>query len=99
MKNFFKKKSYFFTLLVSFATLFSAVLYAEDMRCGEDNDCPPGMFCLLPDGICIQGEPSISCTQHIEYGTLLICYKLDFTYYPPCVWTGVQVNNCAYFYF
>ena len=54
MKKFFKKKMYIFVLLISLSTLFSAILYAQEMPCQTDEDCPDGYIC--EDGFCIDNN-------------------------------------------
>jgi hypothetical protein len=96
MKNFLKKKIYFLAVLVSFTTLFSSVLYAQFIPCDEDIDCPEGLRCLQPEGICVVGIPEITCSQYVLYGIPSVCYVPDNRVYPPCTWTGAQVDICTW---
>jgi hypothetical protein len=67
MKKFLKKKVYFFALLISFSTLFSAILYAEGEQCTTDTDCPEGCFCI--DGYCVQagGVDIFTCYSNFTF--------------------------------
>lgn len=92
MKSIFKKKTYFFMVLMSFLTLSSSIMYADYLYCENDSQCPPGMICVIPGNFCFaSGE--IECNQYFEYNTELKCWKETSTY-PPCEWDGSQLYTC-----
>ncbi len=102
MKDFMKKKMYLILLVVSFSTLFSAILYADPIYCEKDSDCPPGKICVIPGNYCIDFNP-ITCTENYQYEVTLVCYKENPIYEHGsddpakkdyCIWTGLQFNTC-----
>lgn len=87
-------KIHIFVLLISLTTLFSAILYAQEMPCQIDEDCPEGYICQQPEGVCV---PALICTDHPEPYVPAICYEtiLDL---PPsiwCHWTGRRLDICV----
>jgi hypothetical protein len=98
MKKFLKKKIYFLAVLISFSTLFSAILYAQGSECITDGDCPEGYICQQPEGICIPAA-IITCNQHNELNVLLRCWTYNPFFDPRypltyCEWSGSPLDEC-----
>ena len=91
-------KSHIFVLLVSVLTLFSAILYAQEMPCQTDEDCPDGYVCQQPEGVCVPAVV-ITCTQYNELNVLLLCWTYN-PYFDPrkpltyCIWSGSPLDEC-----
>jgi hypothetical protein len=99
MKDFMKKKMYLILLVVSFSTLFSAILYADPIYCEYDWQCPEGMICVIPGNFCM--EPAvITCTQEVHIGEIAYCYDTDYfkNTWEWCIWDGRQSVNCLSFF-
>ena len=103
MKDFMKKKMYLILLVVSFSTLFSAILYADPIDCENDSDCPQGMICVIPGNICMV-PAIITCTaEPLMVDEISYCY-IEKWYWgnPPqtptafvdCIPTGSQSDMC-----
>jgi len=98
MKDFMKKKMYLILLVVSFSTLFSAILYADPIYCENDSQCPQGMVCVIPGNYCI--EPAvITCDYEASFVELSKCYIQtiieydDYTLYD-CFFDGIESHLC-----
>ena len=98
MKDFMKKKMYLILLVVSFSSLFSAILYADPIYCEKDSDCPPGMICVIPGNFCM--VPAVSnCTQTPQFYEIAYCYSEyttteDGVPMIKCKWEGVEAITC-----
>jgi len=96
MKDFIKKKMYLILLIVSFSTLFSAILYAQ-AGCEFDDQCPEGMICVIPGNFCILAC-EISCTQNPILNHLCYCYEPKYpqlsVFTVDCKFTGQEVDHC-----
>jgi hypothetical protein len=97
MKDFMKKKMYLILLVVSFSTLFSAILYAESsyVECEFDIQCPPGKICVIPGNYCMV-PAIISCTETLQYFEVAYCWDTNpqLPSYEWCFWTGKQSDTC-----
>lgn len=97
MKDYIKKKMYYILMIISFSTLFSAVLHSQQcIPCENDSDCPPGMYCIIPEYEC--RVATIVCTEHYVKGIELVCYE-ENVFFPMfdnyCRWTGSQLDRCT----
>jgi hypothetical protein len=95
MKDFMKKMMYLILLVVSFSTLFSAILYADPIYCNYDYECPQGMICVIPGNFCMV-PATITCTDEpLMVGEISYCYVPEYYHgggitIVLCKWTGVQ---------
>ena len=98
MKDFIKKKMYLILFVLSFSTLFSAILYADPIYCENDSECPEGMICVIPGNFCMEAGV-ISCTQHPVLNQLCYCYipiyiDQEGVVVVKCDFTGCEVDQC-----
>lgn len=79
MKDFIKKKMYLILLVISFSTLFSAILYADPIYCEFDYQCPEGMICVIPGNFCMV-PVIITCTQTPILNEIAYCHYPVYYY-------------------